>query len=142
MGRIPESIWGTAPYYVVVGDAASAATTLRIYSSTDAPISTSDTELGNGARHRCLACPAVPGAIGQRCPAPAVARLCRRVGRQRVPGLDSRTVISDGSARRVDDVCGPRLVRGVGTRRCWVLPSSSVGEESLSPNHPDTSSRF
>ena len=23
-----------------------------------------------------------------------------------------------------------------------VLPSSSVGEESLSPNHPDTSSRF
>ena len=24
----------------------------------------------------------------------------------------------------------------------WVLPSSSVGEESLSPNHPDTSSRF
>ena len=56
----------------------------------------------------------MPGAIGQRCPAPAVARLCRRVGRQRVPGLDSRTVISDGSARRVDDVCGPRLVRGVG----------------------------
>ena len=25
---------------------------------------------------------------------------------------------------------------------CQVLPSSSVGEESLSPNHPDTSSRF
>ena len=25
---------------------------------------------------------------------------------------------------------------------CSVLPSSSVGEESLSPNHPDTSSRF
>ena len=25
---------------------------------------------------------------------------------------------------------------------CGVLPSSSVGEESLSPNHPDTSSRF
>ena len=25
---------------------------------------------------------------------------------------------------------------------CTVLPSSSVGEESLSPNHPDTSSRF
>ena len=29
---------------------------------------------------------------------------------------------------------------GVPTR--LVLPSSSVGEESLSPNHPDTSSRF
>ena len=27
-------------------------------------------------------------------------------------------------------------------RRTSVLPSSSVGEESLSPNHPDTSSRF
>ena len=26
--------------------------------------------------------------------------------------------------------------------RSRVLPSSSVGEESLSPNHPDTSSRF
>ena len=26
--------------------------------------------------------------------------------------------------------------------KCAVLPSSSVGEESLSPNHPDTSSRF
>ena len=26
--------------------------------------------------------------------------------------------------------------------RCPVLPSSSVGEESLSSNHPDTSSRF
>ena len=26
--------------------------------------------------------------------------------------------------------------------RRLVLPSSSVGEESLSPNHPDTSSRF
>ena len=28
------------------------------------------------------------------------------------------------------------------TTRLTVLPSSSVGEESLSPNHPDTSSRF
>ena len=33
---------------------------------------------------------------------------------------------------------GAGLARAV--RR--VLPSSSVGEESLSPNHPDTSSRF
>ena len=33
-----------------------------------------------------------------------------------------------------------RLMGGV---LAWpVLPSSSVGEESLSPNHPDTSSRF
>ena len=37
-------------------------------SSTDAPISTSDTELGNGARHRCLAGPAVPGAIAHAAP--------------------------------------------------------------------------
>ena len=29
-----------------------------------------------------------------------------------------------------------------GMRERLVLPSSSVGEESLSPNHPDTSSRF
>ena len=28
------------------------------------------------------------------------------------------------------------------SRKILVLPSSSVGEESLSPNHPDTSSRF
>ena len=31
-----------------------------------------------------------------------------------------------------------RVARAVGR----VLPSSSVGEESLSPNHPETSSRF
>ena len=43
---------------------------------------------------------------------------------------------------------GPRADTGVvGCHECvapdwWVLPSSSVGEESLSPNHPDTSSRF
>ena len=33
-----------------------------------------------------------------------------------------------------------RTLNGQGFSR--VLPSSSVGEESLSPNHPDTSSRF
>ena len=35
----------------------------------------------------------------------------------------------------------PTLVTAQVTK-VMVLPSSSVGEESLSPNHPDTSSRF
>ena len=37
---------------------------------------------------------------------------------------------------------GARTVRAPIRYGRRVLPSSSVGEESLSPNHPDTSSRF
>ena len=46
-----------------------------------------DTDLNDQAE-RCLACPAVPGAIGQRGPAPAVARLGRRL----VRGVGTRLV--------------------------------------------------
>ena len=48
--------------------------------------------------------------------------------------------LSLASPDAVSDACrDPRAApRDAGA----VLPSSSVGEESLSPNHPDTSSRF
>ena len=36
----------------------------------------------------------------------------------------------------------PTKLQGDDIAHAVVLPSSSVGEESLSPNHPDTSSRF
>ena len=49
--------------------------------------------------------------------------------RRRRPG-GRRPAVDDLGAGRHPDVPGR------------VLPSSSVGEESLSPNHPDTSSRF
>ena len=48
------------------------------------------------------------------------------------------------SARRATGPAAERDRKGrfsAGRKRA-VLPSSSVGEESLSPNHPDTSSRF
>ena len=63
-------------------------------------------------RQRRLARPAVPGAVGQLCPAPAVDRLFRRVGGQRVSCL-GRYAVCGG----VDGFGGARLVRGVGTRR-------------------------
>ena len=91
---------------------------------------------------RCLTCPAVPGAIGHRCPATTVARLCRRVSCQRVPGLDSRTVLRDGSARRVDDVCGPRLVRGVGTRRVRAGDRGAHGVQALARPSTECVCRF
>ena len=51
-------------------------------------------------------------------------------------GFDSLTVELPGF--RTENVVAHSMTLGL-TR---VLPSSSVGEESLSPNHPDTSSRF
>ena len=42
--------------------------------------------------------------------------------------------------QEVTALAGERYARKDGAS--VVLPSSSVGEESLSPNHPDTSSRF
>ena len=39
-------------------------------------------------------------------------------------------------------VIAEAVLRTLQERLAAVLPSSSVGEESLSPNHPDTSSRF
>ena len=50
-------------------------------------------------------------------------------------------------ARRLPDrddyITGPSTKPGNSPSRAFaVLPSSSVGEENLSPNHPDTSSQF
>ena len=45
------------------------------------------------------------------------------------------------SFRDVEDLLAERGII-VSYETIRVLPSSSVGEESLSPNHPDTSSRF
>ena len=51
-----------------------------------------------------------------------------------IPGYE------EALTRAASEIAGvhPTLALDLGT----VLPSSSVGEESLSPNHPDTSSRF
>ena len=61
-------------------------------------------------------------------------------GRETMAGLAHNGAVN---GTRLDTEIGYGLPVGnrfVGTPR--VLPSSSVGEESLSPNHPDTSSRF
>ena len=52
---------------------------------------------------------------------------------------DTYTVWTVGTKRGKPPQSGHRS-RGASVPK--VLPSSSVGEESLSPNHPDTSSRF
>ena len=55
-------------------------------------------------------------------------------GRLMVPHADD-----DGSIERG---VGLSVAATIEAATDTVLPSSSVGEESLSPNHPDTSSRF
>ena len=63
------------------------------------------------------------------------ALVCRRFS-------DGRTTGFVATELQADEI---RSFTGGKTRPTWVfavLPSSSVGEESLSPNHPDTSSRF
>ena len=56
---------------------------------------------------------------------------------RRVDGRSCITLLTD--SRRATS---HRAAGGTGRDPGVVLPSSSVGEESLSPNHPDTSSRF
>ena len=66
----------------------------------------------------------------------------------RVTGLTAPGVFDgaiDGESFRayIDQILVPTLQPGdIVIADNLVLPSSSVGEESLSPNHPDTSSRF
>ena len=60
-------------------------------------------------------------------------------------GRRGRIVHQTTEPRRWEDIAlmGLRIVLWYAPKEIqWVLPSSSVGEESLSPNHPDTSSRF
>ena len=54
-----------------------------------------------------------------------------------------RDALADGATQRALADQDQALEAGVlnGAHEA-VLPSSSVGKESLSPNHPDTSSRF
>ena len=80
---------------------------------------------------RRLARPAVPGAVGQRGPASAVARLCRRAGRQRLPRVGGRAMVRGGGLRRVDDVRGRRLVRGVGPRGVRARDGGAHGVQAL-----------
>ena len=62
---------------------------------------------------------------------------------QEVP-TDSEEIMHDTVNRREPlELSGRRETLHLAlTLSCRVLPSSSVGEESLSPNHQDTSSRF
>ena len=85
---------------------------------------------------------------------PAAARAFRRSYYRRMVRPDDRrtpltwaSVPSDyaeqiRALRRARGLSQAQLATLVGAARKAVLPSSSVGEESLSPNHPDTSSRF
>ena len=52
-----------------------------------------------------------------------------------------RVVVGDDQSMLVESIQCPET-KPEYCQRVLVLPSSSVGEESLSPNHPDTSSRF
>ena len=65
-------------------------------------------------------------------------------GGDRAPSAQVNVDLAD-VARALDHRrarCEERTPVGLEFRIRSVLPSSSVGEESLSPNHPDTSSRF
>ena len=65
---------------------------------------------------------------------------------ERVAVMDEEPYVSQESVLGIGGVPhelgDPRPVGLGADARDLVLPSSSVGEESLSPNHPDTSSRF